>query len=101
MYDAIVSLVLVQGAGPQTGLESPLHHFFKVLPPGEFIINAEEYPGGGMHTKPGIELAFTDKSGAHWLKDKSGTLTELSKPPDQYYSIAQPIGWLYLDDDVQ
>jgi hypothetical protein len=99
-YDVIVSMVLVQGAGPQNGKESFLHHCFKVLPPGNHIISAKDYQGGGMHMKPGTEIAFTDKMGQHWLKDKDGKLIDLkTQSPADYYSIDPPISWLYLDDD--
>ena len=100
VFDVIVSMVLVQGAGPQDGKESFLHHCFKVLPPGKHIISAKDYEGGGMHIKPGVEIAFTDKVGQNWLKDKNGKLTELiGQSPAEYYSIDPPIGWLDIDDD--
>jgi hypothetical protein len=100
VYDVIVNIVLVQGAGPQTGKDTFLRLQYKVLPPGEFLISFSEYPGSAMHTKPGTEIAFTDKQGAHWLKDKNGALIELGKhSPAEYYKMSQPIEWLYLDDD--
>ncbi len=99
VYDVIVSVVLVQGAGPQDGKHTFMQQQYKVLPPGTFLVSFDNYPGGAMHTKPGTEIAFTDKAGLHWLKDKNGKLHSLkSKSPSEYYGLGQPIGWLYLDD---
>jgi hypothetical protein len=100
VYDVIVNVVLVQGAGPQTGKETFLRRTYKVLPPGQFIVIFNDYPGGGMHTKPGTEIAFTDKKGSHWLKDKNGALISLGKQsPTEYYEMGQPVEWMYLDND--
>jgi hypothetical protein len=100
VYNVIVSVVLVQGKGPQNGKETFMQRSYNVLPPGDFLIHYDDYPDGGTHTKPGTEIAFTDKGGRHWLKDKNGKLRSLgNESPTHHYGMKLPIDWLYLDDD--
>jgi hypothetical protein len=98
VYRAVASLVLIQGAGASTGKElvDRGHHEWQatlsVIPPGDY---QTVVAGGwrGMGARPGVELAFTDRAGAHWLRAADGTLSELDTAPVEYYGLAQPVGW--------
>ena len=44
-----------------------------------------------MHAYPGVELAFTDASGRHWLRTSRGRLKALKTvDPIKYYDIILP-----------
>jgi hypothetical protein len=104
VYRAAVFLVFIQGAGPRTGREwlaqaSHDEHppgywcFLSVIPPGR---SRTEIPGGWqiLTGRPGLELAFTDGAGAHWLRAGDGSLTEIPQPMVEYYGIEQqPVDW--------
>jgi hypothetical protein len=89
VFRAVVHLVFVQG-GPETGLAIDKHEHGKyrvallVIPPGKYFVTVPE-AFHGMHRRHGVELAFTDRSGVHWLRDSSGHLTEISQPPPDFW----------------
>lgn len=98
IYRAVVSLVLVQGAGPRTGLElrgldlAGYQRFFSVIPPG---VSRSSLAGGwaGMGRRPGLEIAFTDRAGVHWVRFADGSLTEVASSPPEYYELPMPLPW--------
>jgi hypothetical protein len=97
---AVVTLVLVQGAGPRTGLEvrqnpaiaDTWQRELTTIPPGrsETEVSAD---WGAPGARPGVELAFTDSNGKHWLRPADGSLRSIPKPADAYYGIPEPIDW--------
>lgn len=109
VYSVIAYLVSIYGAGPKTGLEAeqdpasgafrgtprdqwpkePSRKLLSVLPPGRYSTLVPPRPTY-MSQRHGIEVAFTDRSGVHWLRASDGSLTELSKPPPDY--TASPTG---------
>jgi hypothetical protein len=98
VYNVIVSLVLVQGAGPRRANEfdeeekSMYQQDFSTLPPGEYEARVS---GGwaGMMARPGIEIAFRDSGGRSWARYATGQLVRLPKEPVAYYHLDEPIGW--------
>jgi hypothetical protein len=104
VYRAAVVLVFISGgAGPRTGKEqvelskagggSPyLWQFLSIIPPG---VHETSVGGGwgGMMKRPGVEIAFTDRSGAHWVRSGEGTLTEIPIPARLYYGLDEPLDW--------
>jgi hypothetical protein len=97
VYHVIVWLVISYGAGPRTGEEVGDREDWRpatleVLPPGR---SSAELPwfGGGMHTRAGVELAFTDSAGRHWIRRVGGRLEESQVPPVRRYSIVEPVEW--------
>jgi hypothetical protein len=94
VYQAVASLVLIQGAGPRTGKETRPEYraTLSVIPPGRYYIDVA---GGwaGMSARPGVELAFTDCAGTHWVRAANGDLTQIEKAAVDYYELGLPQAW--------
>jgi hypothetical protein len=85
VYMAIVSLVMVQGSGPRFGEEMGSHlggyrATLSVIPPGRCFTTVEG-GWGGMSKRAGVEIAFTDTAGRHWIRRANGALEELEREP--------------------
>jgi hypothetical protein len=83
VYEAVVTFVFIQGAGPrrgEDGVNSSYRRTLSILPPGRWRV---EVPGGwaGMSRRPGVEVAFTDRAGIHWIRRATGALDEIQKAP--------------------
>jgi len=97
VYSVVVGLVFVQGAGPRT-LEDMIEMNRKghqrrgpvttvsVLPGGLYRVWVR---GTGWHRilsgRAGVEIAFTDRAGSHWIRRATGQLSELASPPLEYF----------------
>lgn len=98
VYRVVVYLVFIQGAGPRTGpdVEKAGNHgsrrSLSVLPPGRHHTSVKRAPSV-MFRRHGVELAFTDKAGVHWLRSADGALTNIDQPPSDYYGLSAPINW--------
>jgi hypothetical protein len=100
VYNAVVSLVLVQGAGPRKAVElseptlkQEFQRYLTAIPPGEY--ETQVSPGwAGMFRRPGIELAFTDHAGRNWIRYANGMLVQIKQAPASYYRLEEPVGWL-------
>ena len=59
------------------------------LPPGEWYLAA---PKGwrGMCARPGVEIAFTDAHGVHWIRNAVGQLHERPIDAIKHYEIELP-----------
>jgi hypothetical protein len=95
VYRFIASLVQDlrgQESSPQPGLKWRV--FVGELPPGrsQFTI---EHPGGGMHFRAGIELAFQDAAGRWWVRKGNGRLDEIREDPAAHYGLGEPLPWSY------
>jgi hypothetical protein len=94
--NAVVTLVLVQGAGPKLGVQLTDPHLrrefqrdLSTIPPGEWEVQVS--PGwAGMLRRPGIEIAFTDQAGRNWVRYSSGLLEQIHESPAAYYRIQPP-----------
>jgi hypothetical protein len=92
VHEVVVSLVLIQGAGPKKGedLDSSYHRpVLSILPPGKWIVEVNS-KGYGMSMRPGIEIAFTDRAERHWIRRANGTLQEIGKNAIDYYELGRP-----------
>ena len=99
VYEAIASPVLLAGAGPRTGedlaelnLPPEMRGRYSVIPPGTHRTRLSGSEGG-MGAAPGIEVAFTDRAGVHWIRRASGALVQIGEPPAEHYGIHEPVGW--------
>ena len=102
VYRAMVWMVFIQGAGPHTGKEAAellrehgTWHFYSalsVIPPGTSY-TAFDGGWGALSARPGVEIAFTDRAGVHWLRSSGGALTEIPEPPTDYYGLDGPHDW--------
>lgn len=88
VYEVIVSIVAIQGAGGRAKHIA----FLSVVPPGKaHVVTDADYHG--MHFHPSIEIAFKDVRGKSWVRSGRGDLTEISQPPVDYYKLSRPLGW--------
>lgn len=97
-YNVVVGIVFIQGAAPRTteemmelrlgdetyeGLPATT---LSILPPGR---SRAWIAGTGwtsvMAGRAGAEIAFTDRSGAHWIRRATGGLEELPTDPLSYF----------------
>jgi hypothetical protein len=97
VYSVVVGLVFVQGAGPRTledmidfnkkqyGRRGPVTTV-NILPSGLYRVWVL---GTSWHRilsgRAGVEIAFTDRAGSHWIRRATGELHELTEPPLQYF----------------
>lgn len=96
VYSVVVGMVFVQGAGPrsledmlelnhaQYGRRGPVTTV-SILPGGLYRVWIS---GVGWHRilsgRAGVEIAFTDAAGAHWIRRAGGALEELAESPLDY-----------------
>lgn len=97
VYQVVAWLVLIQGAGPQTGeqmreVAPDSAAALATLPPGRFVVSL---PGdwGGMMARPGVEIAFTDAAGRHWIRRANGLLDQILDDPVEHYAMSRPVNW--------
>lgn len=96
VYSVVVTSVAVQGTAWRKGEEIPERFQFShrrelsVLPDGEWHI-AVELCTGAMQVRPGMEIAFTDFQGAHWIRRAYGTLERLHVSPAEHYKLPRPM----------
>jgi hypothetical protein len=90
--NAVVTLVILRGSGPRSGremaqmLRNEWQRYLNVIPPGR----SDLWVGAGwegMMRQPGVELAFTDQAGRHWLCAAAGKLVQLHETPEKYYGL--------------
>jgi hypothetical protein len=112
VYELIAYLVYVQGAAASTGEE--VESFFRgdpyqnypgvgvwdvraivqILPPGNFHLKLESYPDHPQQGQLGLEVAFSDGSGGHWVRRvPSGVLEPLASGPVEHYGIDAPLDY--------
>lgn len=99
VYEVVISLVSVQGAGPPRDahdIESKFRYraFLSVVPPGRFYASMP-YGGHGMFIRFGLEVAFTDASGQYWVRKGNGDLSCIAIPAIDYYQLHKPVAWDY------
>ncbi|MCM3361245.1 hypothetical protein [Niallia sp. MER TA 168] len=102
VYQAVITLVGIQGAGPprngeEVDWEYPYRKMLATIPPGKFY-SVSESGGKGMHIEFGVEIAFTDSNGVYWVRRSNGQLTEIKQSPLEFYNIPLPVSWSIVDD---
>jgi hypothetical protein len=97
-YKVIASLVPVRGAIGEdfrqtVGRDPTAFRAFKgELPPGRTNLGVEN-PGGGMHIRFAIELAFRDAGGRSWVRSADGVLERIRAEPADHYGLHEPLNW--------
>jgi hypothetical protein len=96
VYRLVAGIVSVRGDAPQTiedmlqarqpGQSVPVTTV-SILPPGNsqvWIKNTES--SGIAEGRAGVEIAFTDLQGSHWIRRATGKLEEIASEPLEYYA---------------
>lgn len=99
-YNVVVYWVYVQGAAWSTGEQAEkllgndpgrginkIRPVLQVVPPGKFQLLSGVGNQDIMQGRPGVEIAFTDMGGRHWLRRATGTLEALTTSPFEHYGI--------------
>ncbi len=63
-----------------------------VIPPGTYRVTMPE-AFHHMHRRHGVQLAFTDRAGVHWLRGSKGQLDEIKESPPDHYGLSLPVHW--------
>ena len=107
VYSVVVTLVLVAGAGPIRGEDvapatdiSGGRAHVAVVPPGRWRVALTDAYWGGMFRYPGVEVAFTDSAGRHWVRRALGALERLEAAPLEHFRVDLLIGSTLLPDDI-
>jgi hypothetical protein len=100
VYNAIVSLVFIQGAAWRSGIElahtsyvADFQRYVQTIPPGRFRV-AVQQSQAAMFLRPGAEVAYTDGEGHNWIRTAEGALHQIGKNPISYYAIPRPVDWI-------
>ena len=95
VYDAVATFVFVDGTGPARGEEiAPERAGWRVrvgvIPPGRWRVRVD---GGwnGMYSRLGVEVAFTDCAGEHWVRRADGRLEQLPRGAFDYFELSRPL----------
>ena len=98
VYRVIASLVPTRGAIDERfrqaiGRAPTDFRVFKgELPLGRTNLEVQD-PGGGMHIRFGVELAFRDAAGRSWVRKADGHLLKIRKDPAEQYGLHEPLNW--------
>ena len=93
VYEVVVALVFVQGLKPwhlEDINDDGMHRrVLSVLPPGKWHVDV---PSGWtvMHRRPGVEIAFSDRAGLHWIRRSNGAIEQISVRPIDYLKLGRP-----------
>lgn len=91
IYEVVVCLVINLGGGE--GVPDDFRHVYLELPPGLFRIEVPSH-WHGMSARPGIEVSFTDRTGAkHWIRRAAGALVVSPEPAIEHYGISRPYSY--------
>lgn len=103
-YNVVVLYVWIQGAAWRTGEEAvgytnrteavqpnQIWKMLSTVPPGRWTVTLAGPPDGPMQGRLGVEVAFTDAGGRHWIRRATGgSLVEIERNPLEHYGIGGP-----------
>jgi hypothetical protein len=95
VYEAVASFVFIDGSGPMRGEDASPELAGRrvrigVIPPGRWRVCVD---GGwnGMYSRLGVEVAFTDHAGVHWVRRADGQLEQLPRGAFDYFELPRPL----------
>lgn len=105
VYNVLVYSVWVQGAAWRTGEDAEryfrnggptarigaIRSILQVVPPGKFRLRQGFSGQQIMQGRQGLEVAFTDMTGHHWVRRASGELEKLEADPFANYGTGRPL----------
>lgn len=93
VYRVVVTLAFLSGTPPKTGEEwvqqtkqMPFARAFGALPPGRWRVDVDS-GWGASGARPGVEVAFTDAAGRHWIRRADGRLDRVPDEAMTHYGI--------------
>jgi hypothetical protein len=95
VYEAVATFVFIDGSGPMRGEDASMELAERrvrvgVIPPGRWRVCVD---GGwnGMYSRLGVEVAFTDGAGVHWVRRADGRLERLPRRAFDYFGLSRPV----------
>ena len=87
VYRCVATFVINEQDGRH--FQADYRRIVTTLPPGEWQLVA---PKGwrGMSARPGVEIAFTDAHGVHWMRNAVGQLHESPIDAIKHYGVELP-----------
>jgi len=86
-YRCVATFVINEHDGRHS--QADYRRMVTTLPPGEWQLAAPK-GWGGMCYRPGVEIAFTDARGVHWIRNAVGQLRESPIDAIKHYGIELP-----------
>jgi hypothetical protein len=93
VYRVVVTLAFLTGTPPKTGEEwvqnaggLPFARALGSLPPGQWRLDVDS-GWGASGARPGVEVAFTDKAGRHWIRRADGRLEAIKDEAMTHYGV--------------
>jgi hypothetical protein len=95
VYEAVATFVFIDGSGPTRGEEISADLAARrievgVIPPGRWRVCVDG-DWNGMYSRLGLEVAFTDRAGAHWVRRADGRLEQLPRGAFDYFDLSRPL----------
>jgi hypothetical protein len=95
VYEAVATFVFIDGSGPARGEEVSSELAARqvrvgVIPPGRWRVCVDG-DWNGMYSRLGLEVAFTDRAGAHWVRRADGRLEQLPRGAFDYFELSRPL----------
>lgn len=103
VYNAVVMVVARQGKGPTSGEDTLAwgwpSEVVAVVPYGRHQLTmTKNLDAQGV--SPGVDLAFTDTGGRHWVRRAFGDLAQLPTDPLSYFGIDEATAkWQAISED--
>jgi hypothetical protein len=87
--------VFIDGSGPTRGEEVTPELAARrvevgVIPPGRWRVCVDG-EWNGMYARLGLEVAFTDRAGAHWVRRADGLLEQIPRGAFDYFALSRPL----------
>jgi hypothetical protein len=95
VYEAVATFVFIDGSGPTRGEEvtpelAARRATVGVIPPGRWRVCVDG-DWNGMYAHLGLEVAFTDRAGAHWVRRADGRLEQIPRGAFDYFALSRPL----------
>ena len=96
VYEAVATFVFIDGSGPARGEEVTPELAARrvrvgVIPPGRWRVCVDG-EWNGMYSRLGLEVAFTDRAGVHWVRRVDGRLEQIPQGAFDYFASVSPAG---------
>lgn len=87
VYHCVAAFVINEHDGRHS--QAHYRRMVTALPPGEWQLVAPK-GWGGMHYRSGVEIAFTDAHGVHWIRNSVGQLRESPIDAIKHFGVELP-----------